>query len=190
MYNILKLSQLPYSENKHAKCLSFLKKHKKSTFNDGCHWASNKEVLGSYSQQWIPAAVSILTRVYRNEPLMSTAQVRQVHTVEGEKNSKHRSAKLTKTTDLYHNNVKTLRGSSKKTEILHVTDGEKSIPNLNCSPRCVIYRLSALALFPAIKTEKLETSLFLHARNICISQYALYIFSHFLGTGNGPQIPS
>lgn len=111
MYNILKLSQLPYSENKHAKCLSFLKKHKKSTFNDGCHWASNKEVLGSYSQQWIPAAVSIHTRVNRNEPLMSTAQVRQVHTVEGEKNSKHRSAKLTKTTDLYHNNVKTLRGS-------------------------------------------------------------------------------
>lgn len=47
-----------------------------------------------------------------------------------------------------------------------------------------------IALFPAIKTEKLETNLFLHARNICISQYALYIFSHFLGTGNGPQIPS
>lgn len=69
------------------------------------------EVLGSYSQQWIPAAVSIHTRVYRNEPSMSTPQVQRVHTVEGEKNSKHRSAKLTKTTDLYHNNVKTLRGS-------------------------------------------------------------------------------
>lgn len=124
---------------------------------------------------------------------MSTAHIqlkcREFMQVEGENNSKHRSAKLTKTTDLYHNNVKTLRGSSKKTEILHVKDGEKSIPDLNCSPRCVIYRLSALALFPTIKTEKLETSLFLHARNICISQYALYIFSHFLGTGNGPQFP-
>lgn len=50
-----------------------MRERQKLTLIDGCHWASNKEALGSCSQQsWIPAAVPIHTQVYRNVQLMGT----------------------------------------------------------------------------------------------------------------------
>lgn len=109
-----------------------------------------------------------------------------VDAVEGEKNSYLRSAKLTQTTYLYHSNVKTLRGSSKKAEIYMSQVVKNQFPTWTGIPG-VLYTDCQHYLYPQpSKPKNCKPTFILHARNICISQYPLFFSPSFMKSARAP----